>query len=84
MSLRQELALAATLSRAVEAEVDLVRLDADNPLLGREVAQRGVCLLEAEPGAFAAYRASAMLRWLDFEEVSAPHRDAFLRRLANT
>jgi predicted nucleotidyltransferase len=82
LSLRDELGLAATLSSVVAGEVDLVRLDGDDPLLGREVAQRGICLFEAEPGMFAAYRASAASQWLDFEETSAPHRRSFLRRLA--
>lgn len=82
MTLRDELALASELSGAVGAEVDLVRLDGDDPLLGREIAVRGVCLLETEPGAFAAYRAGAMSRWIDFDETIAPHRERFLQRLA--
>lgn len=82
LTLHEELAFAAKLSEALEAEVDLVRLDTDDPLLGREVAQHGICLVEREPGAFAAYRADAMSRWIDFDEVMAPHRERFLRRLA--
>jgi predicted nucleotidyltransferase len=82
LSLADECALASNLSAAVDAEVDLVRLDADAPLLGAEVARHGVCLLESEPGAFAAFRADAISRWLDFEETIAPHRARFLRRLA--
>jgi uncharacterized protein len=82
LTLHTELGLAATLSSIAGREVDLVRLDADDPLLGREVARQGRCLFEAEPGLFAAYRASAMACWLDFDEVSAPHRQQFLRRLA--
>jgi predicted nucleotidyltransferase len=82
LALHDELALAAALSAAVSAEVDLVRLDADAPLLGAQVAREGVCLLEAEPGVFAAFRAEAISLWLDFEETIAPHRALFLRRLA--
>lgn len=82
LSLHEELALAAKLSQALEAEVDLVRLDTEDPLLGREIAQHGICILEREPGAFAAYRADAMSRWIDFDELIAPHRERFLRRLA--
>jgi predicted nucleotidyltransferase len=82
LSLHDELALAASLSAAASAEVDLVRLDDDAPLLGAEVARTGVCLLEAAPGTFAAYRASAMSRWIDFDATIAPHRARFLRRLA--
>jgi predicted nucleotidyltransferase len=81
LPLREELAFAAALSAAVSAEVDLVRLDDDAPLLGAEVARHGTCLFEAAPGVFAAYRAEAISRWLDFEETIAPHRARFLRRL---
>lgn len=83
LTLRAELELAAALSAAVGREVDLVRLDSADPLVGREVAQTGVCLLESEPGEFAAYRATAMSRWADFDETIAPHRSRFLRRLAS-
>lgn len=82
LSLHDELGLASALSEAVGAEVDVVRLDDDAPQLGAEVARGGVCLFEEAPGVFAAYRADAMSRWLDFEEVIAPHRAHFLRRLA--
>lgn len=82
LPLRDELTLANALSEVVGAEVDLVRLDTDQPLLGREIARSGVCLVECEPGGFAAYRATAVSRWLDFDETVAPHRERFLRRLA--
>jgi hypothetical protein len=82
LALREELALAAALSAAAGEEVDLVRLDRDDLLLGREIAQTGACLFEAAPGVFSAYRATAMSRWIDFEETLAPHRANFLRRLA--
>jgi len=82
LALADELAFAATLSGVIGAEVDLVRLDRDDPLLGREVAHKGVCLFEAEPGVFSAYRATAASRWVDFDETIAPHRERFLRRLA--
>jgi predicted nucleotidyltransferase len=82
LSLNEELLLASTLSAAVSAEVDVVRLDDDGPLLGAEVVRAGICLFEATPGAFAAYRATAMSRWIDFEETIAPHRARFLQRLA--
>lgn len=82
LTLHEELALAAQLSAAAGAEVDLVRLDGDAPLLGAEVARAGICLFERTPGSFAAYRASAMSRWIDFEATIGPHRARFLRRLA--
>jgi predicted nucleotidyltransferase len=81
-SLADELSLAAALSAATDAEVDLVRLDEQEPLLGREVASHGICLFEAAPGVFSAYRATAMSRWIDFDEMVAPHRARFLKRLA--
>jgi len=84
LPLREELALASALSAAVSAEVDLVRLDGDEPLLGAEVARHGTCLFEAAPGVFAAYRAAAISRWLAFEETIAPYRASFLRRLGET
>ncbi|MEO8181370.1 MAG: nucleotidyltransferase domain-containing protein [Deltaproteobacteria bacterium] len=83
LTLRQELELAAALSAVVGQEVDLVRLDGDDPLLGREIAWTGLCLFESEPGSFAAYRARATSVWLDFEETIAPHRAGFLRKLAS-
>jgi predicted nucleotidyltransferase len=81
-SLRDELALSSALSGVVRGEVDLVRLDRDDPLLGREVSLSCICLYEAEPGAFAAYRAAAASRWIEFDETIAPHRQRLLRRLA--
>jgi hypothetical protein len=81
-AITDELALAAALSEAAGAEVDLVRLDVDAPQLGAEVARTGLCLFEAAPGTFAAFRAEAIARWIDFEETMAPHRAVFLRRLA--
>lgn len=81
LTLHDELSLASTLSGAVGLEVDLVRLDRADPVLGREVALTGVCLFEAEPGELAAWRARAISRWLDYEETIAPHRERFLRRL---
>jgi predicted nucleotidyltransferase len=82
LALHDELTLASALSAVVSAEVDVVRLDGDAPLLGAEVARTGVCLFEGTPGTFAAYRATAMSQWIDFEETIAPHRARFLRRLA--
>jgi predicted nucleotidyltransferase len=82
LPLRDELALASALSAESGMEVDLVRLDREDPLLGREVARTGVCVYERTPGAFSAYRAEAMSRWADYDETIAPHRIRMLRRLA--
>lgn len=81
LSLGDELAEAHRLSTRLDADVDLVRIDQDEPLLGLEVAKHGHCLYEAEPGIFSAYRATAVSRWLDFDETIAPHRKRFLDRL---
>jgi predicted nucleotidyltransferase len=81
-SLRDELALATSLSEITGTQVDVVRLDKDEPLLQREIALSGVCLFEAEPGLWAAHRARAMSRWIDFDELVAPYRRRFLERLA--
>ena len=81
MSLHDELLVASAVSAAVCAEVDVVRLDGEAPLLAAEVARDGFCLFEDAPGTCAAFRADAMSRWIDFEDVIAPHRARFLRRL---
>jgi predicted nucleotidyltransferase len=82
LSLHDELSFAATLSTAADAEVDLVRLDVDDALLGREVARTAIALYERTPGAFAAYRARAMSVWVDMNETLEPHRAHLLRRLS--
>lgn len=84
MSIGEELAFASALSAVTGTEVDLVRLDHAAPLLGREVALSGVCLLEEHPGVFAAWRATAMSEWIDFDEMIAPHRERFLQRLTQS
>jgi len=81
LPLGEELDLAAKLESVANKALDLVRLDTGDALVGREVATSGRCLFEASPGAFAAYRARAMSEWIDFDEVVAPHRAAFVRRL---
>jgi predicted nucleotidyltransferase len=80
--LAAELALASSISAITGTEVDIVRLDRDDPLLGREVARHGVAIYERVPGAFAAYRARAMSTWIEFDEIIAPYRQRFIRRLA--
>lgn len=80
--LSAELALASSISAITHTDVDIVRLDRDDPLLGREVARHGIALYERVPGAFAAYRARAMSTWIEFDEMVGPHRQRFIRRLA--
>ena len=80
--LSAEIALASSISAITHTDVDIVRLDRDDPLLGREVARHGVAIYERTPGVFAAYRARAMSTWIEFDEIIAPHRRRFIRRLA--
>lgn len=82
LSLAEELELARQLSEACGLEVDVVRLDRDDPLLGYEAARHGLPIWETVAGNFAAYRARAISTWLDFEETVAPHRKTYLLRLA--
>lgn len=82
LPLRDELALASTLSDITGTEVDVARLDGDDPTFEHEVALHSVLLYEARPGELAAFRADATSRWFDFEEAIAPHRRRFLARLA--
>jgi predicted nucleotidyltransferase len=82
LSLHEELLLGSELSSVTGTEVDVVRLDGAVPLLGAEVARSGICLFEAVPGTFAAFRANAISEWMAFEELIAPHRARFLQRLA--
>lgn len=83
LPIAEELAFATEVSAATGTEVDLVRLDHADPLLGREIARCGVCVFEAQPGAFVAWRAFAVSQWIEFDEIIAPHRERFLRRLAS-
>lgn len=82
LPLADELALQSRLSRASRVEIDLVRLDRDDLLVGREVALHGVLVAEARPGVFAQYRARATSEWLDFEVSLAPARKRYLERIA--
>jgi predicted nucleotidyltransferase len=81
-SFSEEASLASALSAVARAEIDLVRLDRDEPLLGREIARSGVCLFEVRPGEHVAWRARAMSAFIDFEGSIAPYRQRFLDRLA--
>ncbi|CAN5440980.1 hypothetical protein BH09MYX1_BH09MYX1_54910 [soil metagenome] len=84
LTLADEMELASALSRAVKREVDLVRIDRADPLLGREIARNGIPIIEERAGAFAAYRARAIAEWIDFDEVVGPFQRKFLERLARS
>jgi predicted nucleotidyltransferase len=77
-----EAALRARLTRAGRADVDLVRLDeVSSTLLRWQIATTGVALFEAQPGAFARFRADAAAEYVDFAPALAHHGDIFRRRL---
>jgi predicted nucleotidyltransferase len=82
----EELRLESVLSAASGRDVDLVRLDhaiaSGDHLLVEEIMRHGVCVEEETPGLFAAERARLVARAIDWEETVRPHRDRFLRRLA--
>jgi hypothetical protein len=78
-----ESALVAGLAFAGGADVDLVRLDAPlSTLLKWHIAIGGVPLFEAQPGAFARFRAEAASEYIDFAPALAYHGEIFRRRLA--
>jgi predicted nucleotidyltransferase len=82
LALAAELELQVRLSRVAGMDIDLVRLDGDNLLLGHEAALHGVAIYEDRAGAFARFRASATAAWLDFETSLAPVRERWLSRMA--
>jgi predicted nucleotidyltransferase len=77
-----EAALHARLTRAGRADLDLIRLDESiSTLLRWQIAITGVPLFEAQPGAFARFRADAAAEYIDFAPALAHHGDIFRRRL---
>jgi predicted nucleotidyltransferase len=82
LGLRGEAELAAALSAAVGATVDLVRLEDASTLLRFRVARDGVLLVERQPGAWVAYRATAASEHADFAEALAPHAERYRQRQA--
>lgn len=83
LTANDESALVNALSAAANAEVDLVRLDQADPLLGREVARSGICIFEKKPGTFARWRARAMSEWIDFDQTISPYRKRYLQRIVD-
>lgn len=65
-SLEAQNALRDSLSQAVGKWVDLVDLSTAPPLLRMEVTRSGRVLVEREPGAWAQFKARAMLDWGDW------------------
>ena len=79
--LGDELALQGRLSAIVGRDVDLVRLDRADLLVGKQVAQKGKPLYEASAGAFARYAARAMLDYLDLEPLIVEGQRRYLRSI---
>ena len=76
-----ELALSRALALAGRANVDLIRIERASTLLRWRIATMGVPLLEASPGAFARFRASAASEYIDFAPALAHYGEIFRRRL---
>jgi len=74
--------LALAIARATGRELDLVRLDRTEDLVLRREIARGVLVREGVPGAFARFRAEALIAWLDFEPVYTRATELYLKRVA--
>jgi predicted nucleotidyltransferase len=78
----EEAALCRRLALAGGADVDLIRLDRPvSTLLRWEIATAGVPILEAAPGIFARFQATAAAEYIDFAPALAYHGEIFRRRL---
>jgi predicted nucleotidyltransferase len=82
LSLEGEAALVARLERATGRTVDLVRLDRTEDLVLRREVALGALLWETNAGAFARFRAEAVVAWLDFEPVYTRATKLYLQRVA--
>ena len=77
-----EATLCRDLERAGGTAVDLIRLDESaSTLLRWRIATTGVPLVEAQPGAFARFRAEAAAEYIEFAPALVHHGEVFRRRL---
>jgi predicted nucleotidyltransferase len=74
-------ALRVRLERETRRVVDLIDLKSAPPLLRMEIGRRGRVLLEREEGAWALFRAHAMIDWWDWEPTARMMRETAARRL---
>lgn len=81
VSLADELALQAELTRAAGCDVDLVRLDRASTICRHEVARDGR-LLAGSAASFTRFRAAAIGEFLDFEPALREATERFRRRWA--
>jgi predicted nucleotidyltransferase len=77
-----ERALVVKLSREAGADVDLIRLEQASTVLRWQIATKGMPLVEANPGEFARFRATAASEYLDFEPALTHYGEIFRQRLA--
>lgn len=59
-----------------------MRLDRTEDILLRCEVALGVLVCESVPGAFARFRAEAIVAWLDFEPVYSRATELYLQRVA--
>ncbi len=74
-------ALRVDLERAAGRVVDLVSLRETSPLLRFEIARDGRLLTARDPGAWAHFRARAMIDWWDWAPTASIMRHAMRVRL---
>jgi predicted nucleotidyltransferase len=73
--------LQVTLERASGREVSVVLLNDAPPLLRFEIARDGAVLVERETGAWARFRAHAMIDWWDWAPTARMMHRAMAARL---
>lgn len=76
-------ALAVTLSRLAECEVDLIQLETAPPLLRFEIARDGVLLAERTAGLWPAFQARAMVDWWEWAPTARRFAHAAFSRLSS-
>lgn len=76
-------ALAVTLSRLADREVDLIQLETAPPLLRFEIARDGVLLAERTEGLWSAFQARAMVDWWDWAPTARQFAEAAMSRLSS-
>jgi predicted nucleotidyltransferase len=73
--------LRVRLERETGRVVDLIQLDSAPPLLRMEIGRHGRVLFEREAGAWALFRAHAMIDWWDWAPTARMMHETAARRL---
>jgi predicted nucleotidyltransferase len=76
-------ALAVSLSRLADCEVDLIQLETAPPLLRFEIARDGVLLVERSKGLWPAFQARAMVDWWEWAPSARRFVAAAMNRLSS-